>query len=192
MSKSPQTAKPSHKKMDEAPLIVAKDAEVIIEHHPEDWLAFILFWAVAIIVFLQFFTRYILNDSLSWTEEVARYGLMWITFLGSAIVVRKKTHIAVDLLLHMSTPMIGRVLLGVIETIKLVFIGLLAYFSIEIIDRMGIQRMTVFDVSMSYVYIGISVGCFLMLFRQLQNYWRGARDGWRNDQKTIGEGIIID
>ena len=49
-----------------------------------------LFWALAIIVFLQFFTRYILNDSLSWTEEIARYGLMWLAFIGGAVVTRKK------------------------------------------------------------------------------------------------------
>ena len=62
--------------VDDVHLIVAKDEEVVIEHHPEDWMAFVLFWGLAFIVFLQFFTRYILNDSLSWTEEIARYGLM--------------------------------------------------------------------------------------------------------------------
>ena len=58
-------------------LIIAEDEEVVIEHYPEDWIAFVLFWALAFIVFLQFFTRYVLNDSLAWTEEIARYGLMW-------------------------------------------------------------------------------------------------------------------
>src|SRR5947209_16383165 len=45
---------------DDVHLIVAKDEEVVIEHYPEDWIAFALFWALAFIVFLQFFTRYIL------------------------------------------------------------------------------------------------------------------------------------
>ena len=52
---------------------------------PEDWLTFLLFWALAGVIFLQFFTRYILNDSLAWTEEIARYMLMALTFTGSAI-----------------------------------------------------------------------------------------------------------
>ncbi|MGC1926883.1 MAG: TRAP transporter small permease subunit, partial [Pseudolabrys sp.] len=67
-------------------LIEAEDTEVVIEHHPEDWLAFVIFWFLAFIVFLQFFTRYVLNDSLSWTEEIARYGLMWVVFIGGAMV----------------------------------------------------------------------------------------------------------
>ena len=79
-------------------LIVAEDAEVKVERYPEDWLAMLVFWSLAFIVFLQFFTRYVLNDSLAWTEEIARYGLMWVTFIGGAMVTRSKTHIAVELL----------------------------------------------------------------------------------------------
>src|SRR4030081_2383206 len=85
-------------------LIVAQDEEVIIEHHPEDWIAFVLFWALAIIVFLQFFTRYIMNDSLSWTEEIARYGVMSLAFIGGAVVTRKKAHIAVELVSNLMGP----------------------------------------------------------------------------------------
>ena len=36
------------------------------------------------------------------------------------------------------------------------------------------QRMTVFDLPMSYVYAGVAFGCFLMLFRQTINVWRNA------------------
>jgi len=161
-------------------LIVAEDAEIVIEHHPEDWLAFVIFWSLAFIVFLQFFTRYILNDSLAWTEEIARYGLMWIVFIGGAMVTRRNTHIAVELLSNVMKPgPMRQVLLAAVDIIKLAFIAFLAYISVTITDRMGIQRMTVFDVSMSWVYGGVSFGCFLMLFRQAMNVWRNARAGWK-------------
>src|ERR1700709_2325112 len=97
---SPANADPA----DDVHLIVAKDEEVIIEHHPEDWIAFVLFWALAIIVFLQFFTRYIMNDSLSWTEEIARYGLMSLAFIGGAIVTRKKGHLPRQLVSNLMGP----------------------------------------------------------------------------------------
>ena len=61
---------------------------------------------------------------------------------------------------------------------KLLFIGLLAWLSITIVERMGIQRMTVFDLSMSWVYAGVGLGCFLMFIRQAMNVWRNARAGW--------------
>ncbi len=161
-------------------LIVAKDEEVVIEHHPEDWIAFVLFWSLAFIVFLQFFTRYVLNDSLSWTEEIARYGLMWITFIGGAVVTRKKSHIAVELLSNVMKPGPMRSALhALVDFITLGFLGLLAYFSVTIIERMHYQRMTVFDLPMSIVYGGVGFGCFLMFARQAYTVWRNARDGWK-------------
>ncbi|MBS0536840.1 MAG: TRAP transporter small permease [Proteobacteria bacterium] len=170
----------NHPTEDNVHLIVAEDAEIVIERHPEDWLTFILFWALAFIVFLQFFTRYILNDSLAWTEEIARYGLMWVVFIGGAMVTRRNTHIAVELLSNVMKPGLARqVLLAVVDTVKLLFLAFLAYISVTITDRMGIQRMTVFDLSMSWVYAGVSFGCFLMLIRQAINVWRNVRMHWR-------------
>jgi len=165
---------------DDVHLIVAKDEEVIIEHHPEDWIAFALFWSLAFIVFLQFFTRYVLNDSLSWTEEIARYGLMSLAFIGGAVVTRKKAHIAVELLSNLMKPSpVRSALLGLVDFITLGFIGLLAFFSVTIIERMHSQRMTVFELPMSIVYGVVGLGCFMMLARQIQVVWRNARDGWR-------------
>lgn len=171
---------------DNVHLIVAEDADIVIERHPEDWLAFVIFWSLAFIVFLQFFTRYILNDSLSWTEEIARYGLMWVVFIGGAMVTRRNTHIAVELLSNVMKPGLARqVLLAAVDAIKLAFLTFLAYISVTITERMGIQRMTVFDLSMSWVYAGVSFGCFLMLFRQIMNFWRNARIRWKKPHDLI-------
>lgn len=188
-----KTGKPVAASADEdVHIILVQDHDVKIEYHPEDWLAIGLFWGLAFIVFLQFFTRYVLNDSLAWTEEIARYGLMWITFIGAAIVVRKNTHIAVEVLLQFTPAGFARTLLAVVDTIKLGFFILLAYFSWTIVERMHFQRMTVFEWPMSIVYGGVAVGCFFMLFRQIQVFWRNMRDGWRGAQQSIGAGMAID
>ena len=160
-------------------LIHVEEEEIVIEHHPEDWIAFVIFWSLAFIVFLQFFTRYVLNDSLAWTEEIARYGLMWITFIGGALVTRRNTHIAVELLSNVMKPGPMRaVLLATVDFIKLGFLALLAYFSVLIVERMHYQRMTVFELPMSWVYGGVAFGCFLMCARQILNVWRNARERW--------------
>jgi TRAP-type C4-dicarboxylate transport system permease small subunit len=172
---------PTSDPTDQAPLIHVEDEEVTIEHYPEDWLAFLIFWSLAFIVFLQFFTRYILNDSLAWTEEIARYGLMWLVFIGGTMVTRRNTHIAVELLANVMRSGPARtVLLASIDLIKFAFLGLLAYFAVAIIERMHYQRMTVFDLPMSVVYGGVGLGCFMMFARQIHNTWRNAREGWRH------------
>src|ERR1700704_1128035 len=176
MSTTSESAAPP----DDVHLIVAEDEDVVIEHHPEDWIAFVLFWGLAIIVFLQFFTRYIMNDSLSWTEEIARYGLMSLAFIGGAVVTRKKSHIAVELLSNLMGPGPMRAaLLALVDFITLGFLALLAYFSVTIVERMHSHRMTVFELPMSIVYAFVGLGCFMMLARQMQVVWHNAREGWR-------------
>ena len=65
---------------------------------PEAWVALAIFWLLGVTVFYQFFTRYVLNNSASWTEEIARYLLIGTVFVGAAIGVVKNNHIQVDLL----------------------------------------------------------------------------------------------
>jgi TRAP-type transport system small permease protein len=166
-------------------LIEVADEDYVIEHHFEDWLAFALFWALAGIVFLQFFTRYVLNDSLAWTEEIARYGLMALTFLGGAVVTRRNNHIAVALLPNLLPAGYARALIAAVDLATLGFLALLAYFSALIVERMQYQRMTVVDLPMSLVYGAVAIGCFLMLARQAHRVWRNARDGWRSAYAPI-------
>ena len=62
----------------------------------EDWVTFVLFWIMAAVVFYQVYTRYVLSDSAGWTEEIARYFLVAVVFIGASMSVRKNNHIQVD------------------------------------------------------------------------------------------------
>lgn len=146
--------------------------------HIDDILAFTLFWAMAGVTFLQFFSRYVLNDSISWTEEIARYLLMTVTFIGAAIVFRRRSNIAVEIIVDVLPPALGRLVRFLADCITVVFVGLLVWFSWTVAHRMAIQRMTVIDVSMSVVYAGVGIGCGLMFWRAVQTFVANARRGW--------------
>ena len=125
-------------------------------------------------------------------REIARYGLMCVTFIGGAMVTRRASHIAVVLLPNLLPAWTARALLALVDLVTLGFLGLLAYFSVLIVERMQVQRMTVIDLSMSYVYGAVAFGCFLMLGRQLQRVWRNARDGWRSAQEALTAGLVTE
>ena len=59
--------------------------------------ATLLVWTV-VIALVQVFFRYVLNASLSWPEEMARFAFVWFVFLGAAMVTRRARHIVIDLL----------------------------------------------------------------------------------------------
>ncbi len=54
----------------------------------EAWIAFGFFWLLAVDIFYQFFTRYVMNDSAAWTEEIARYLLICTVFVAISAAVR--------------------------------------------------------------------------------------------------------
>ena len=101
---------------------VPKGAD-LSQYATEDWLALAIFWIMALCVFLQFFTRYVLNDSYAWTEEIATYCLIGVVFIGSAMCVRLSRHIQVDLIFRYLPHLPARALSTVIDLIRIAFFG---------------------------------------------------------------------
>ena len=90
------------------------------------------FWGLAVIVFLQFFTRYVLNDSLAWTEEIARYVLIVVAFTGAITVTRKGTHIFLEFFYRYINPTLGKWLAVTVEAITTIFYGYMVWLGIEL------------------------------------------------------------
>jgi TRAP-type C4-dicarboxylate transport system permease small subunit len=139
---------------------------------PEDWPAFALFWALTIIVFLQFFTRYVLNDSLAWTEEAARYFLIGVTFLGCGMVGRRRAHIAVEYLHTKVPPGVSRIMMIVVDAITATFFGYCAWVTWRMIGVMGAQKMAVIELSMAWLYWVVFAGLAIMTLRGLHSLLR--------------------
>src|SRR2546423_14847063 len=107
------------------------EEEVDISHYRfEDWAAFAIFWVLALVIFYQFFTRYALNDSASWTEEIARYLLIATAFVGAAVNVRKNNHIQVDFFYRFLPRAVTRPRLTLVEAFGFAFLGYLVVFTI--------------------------------------------------------------
>ncbi|HSQ11210.1 MAG TPA: TRAP transporter small permease, partial [Burkholderiaceae bacterium] len=87
----------------------------------EDWISFAFFWLLAATVFLQFFTRYALNDSAGWTEEIARYLLICTVFIGAAVSVRKNNHIHVDFFDRILPKRLMRVMSTLVDAARIAF-----------------------------------------------------------------------
>ena len=58
----------------------------------------VIFALLVLDVLFQVFSRYFLGTSFTWTEEFARFSLIWMTILGAAYLNAKKEHLSMDYL----------------------------------------------------------------------------------------------
>ena len=147
------------------------------EYGIEDWVAFAFFWALAIVVFLQFFTRYVLNDSLAWTEEIARYLLICVTFVGAAMASRRHTHIAVEFFYLYFGLRLAFALSTLVDVIVVLFYAYSTWLGWQVTTIMHTQSMVVIEWPMSYVFGAATVGLAALTLRSAQVALRHWHEG---------------
>ncbi len=160
----------------------ATDEAVDLSTTPiEAWAALTLFWALAAVVFTQFFTRYVLNNSAAWTEEIARYLLIGVVFVGASIGVAKNNHIQVDLLYRYLPARACRALALVVDVLRIAFLVSMSVYTVQMMQKMGSYQMTIVDLPMNIVY---SVVLFGFVAMSLRSIWV-ARVHWQRGYSVL-------
>lgn len=152
--------------------------EIDLTHYAvEDWASLALFWLMALAVILQFFTRYVLNDSLAWTEEIATYCLVAVVFVGAAMCVRLGRHIHVDFLFRYLPAGVARALATCIDLVRTAFFAYGALLVWRFMDIVGDESMTTINLPKNLIYGCVLAGFVLMAIRSVQvsveNWRRG-------------------
>ena len=147
------------------------------DHGWEDWITLALFWLMVVCVFLQFFTRYALNNSLAWTEEIAVNALIVVVFLGASMCVRLSRHIHVDVLYHYLPEGAGKYLSMAVDVIRVVFFAYASWLMWRYVSIVGHERMTTVSLPRSPFFYLVFAGFVLMFVRSgqvlVQNWRRG-------------------
>lgn len=127
-----------------------------------------------VLVLLQVFFRYVLNESLFWAEEVVRGALLWGIMLSSALVAASRGHIRVELLESILPPAGRSIVIWLANALTLAFSLTLLYAGIQLIDRTWMQQSPVLDVPKWTVYLAIPVGAALESLLMLLTWNRAA------------------
>ncbi|WP_434290991.1 TRAP transporter small permease [Celeribacter sp. SCSIO 80788] len=113
------------------------------------------------VITLQIVSR-VFFTSVSWTEEVARFLLIWITFLGAALAYQQGRHIAVTLLRDTLPPALRRIVSGVAVLVAIVFLLTLAKIGWQYMNMQSFQKSPSLRLSMTYVYAVMPFAALLM------------------------------
>jgi TRAP-type C4-dicarboxylate transport system permease small subunit len=176
MSADSRGAIPSERSViDDLPQIMGDDGEFHAQDEavdlsgttPEAWVALGFFWLLGLTVFYQFVTRYVMNDSASWTEEIARYLLIATVFVGAAIGVAKNNHIQVDFFYRHLPRRFSFWMARAVDLARVLFFGAAVGLTIQMMLKLGNARMTIIDLPMNLVYGVCMLGFAAMFARSI-------------------------
>lgn len=153
--------------------------------------ALFVFWALMIVVFLQFFTRYVLNDSLGWTEEIARFLLIIVGYVGAVTAVRKGSHIFLEFFYRYLPLKAGKAMAVFVEVVNVGFYGFLAWVAVQLAERTR-QKMVSVDIPKSLIYWVVAVCLALMALHSLVWLYRKLRQPSSDVVAQLEERAITD
>lgn len=152
-----------------------------LDRHLESVVIVALMAAMSALIGMQIFMRYVMGASLSWSEELARYLFIWMTYLGIACAVRQNAHIRVTMLTDLLPERIRLwvpVLTATIFAGFAVFVMYQGWFFVEKIFRFG-QKSASLGIPMGYVYLAPLTGFGLVTIRLAQMIVINARAALR-------------
>jgi TRAP-type transport system small permease protein len=149
----------------------------------EGWLSLAFFLLLGMTVFYQFFTRYALNNSAAWTEEIARYLLIACVFLALGIGVMKHSHVRVDFFYRFLPRHMSRGLALTVDVLCTVYYALCAVLTGLMMQKLGNYQMTIVDLPMNLIYGICLAGFALAAVRSVQV----TLAHWRSDYAGVDE-----
>lgn len=163
-----------------------------LDNNLEEVLMVLLLFGIALVMILQVVTRYVFNYSMSWSDELVRYFLVWSCFLSVSFCVKKRISIKIDSLLHALPEKAKPWLRAVRHLIILVFCILMIPFAVTFIRQAVASGATsaAMQIPMYYIQSAPLVGFLLLAVRCLQALIREVRSGIRGPALTADGHVI--
>jgi len=140
-----------------------------------DWICLGLMVALVVDVFLGVFSRYVLQATFQWYDEVARLCFVWTVFLGAAVAVRRGAHFRLHLLIDRFGPRLRHATDLLVGLLVVVFGGVLVAGGVAMWPVARRQVTDSLELSMLWFYGALPVGGALMILFSLPHLWRLAR-----------------
>ena len=125
--------------------------------------------ALFLVVVLAVIGRYVFGRSLTWTEEVPRYLLIWISFLGAAACVARREHVGFDVLFNALPAPVRRWLGAAIGALILSFGWIVFRYGIVFVKDFGPDMMETIPYKNYWYYVAVPVSGALLLLFALRN-----------------------
>jgi TRAP-type C4-dicarboxylate transport system permease small subunit len=137
----------------------------------------LLMAAIVGLVFVAVVFRYVLQDPVTWSEEVGRFCLVWISFLGTYVAHRRAEHIAVTAIRD-RFPLAAQIVIRAALSLLLIgFMAVLAWYGGQYAIRFMGMRTTLLGIPLGLVYAAMPVSAALILLSLILSSIKAVRSG---------------
>lgn len=146
------------------------------------WLSALVLAVMTILITVQVICRFILHAPLAWSEEAARFAFIWMTFFAGYVGARQAQHISVELVQNLFPAGVKKGMRSISAAIAGGFFLLVAYYLVSLWGKLSAQTSAALRIPMSYVYLGMLIGCFFMGLSYLYDavkilLWEKSKEG---------------
>ena len=128
---------------------------------------------ILILVIAQVAMRYLFNSPLVWSEELAVYVMVWMTFIGSVICMRDNEHIEVTILTDYLPQGLKRAIFVLSRLASAIFLLIVAYYGFELVQENLVVTSAANQINMGLVYSILPLCSLGMLFFVIRSTVKG-------------------
>jgi|SRR5699024_412827 len=162
----------------------------------EDFVTIFCFSAMSIVTLISVFYRYVMSNPLIWSEEVARYFMIWGVFIGISLVTRKNAQLSLDIIESFAPYKIRRVVSIFNNIFIILFLFLLFILSFRfMMHAIEIDQVTpILRINYMYVYSALPIGFLLATYRAIQVFIITIKNGSKKveEESTLEEREVHD
>jgi TRAP-type C4-dicarboxylate transport system permease small subunit len=140
----------------------------------DEFISSFLMAFITLLVGIQVFSRYILNFSLAWSEELTLYLFVWIVYIGCSYAMREEGHFSVYMIRSMLGQKNKNILIGITYIITIIFCIVCVIYGIKTEEIMvdTQQKSPAMQINMYWPYLAIPIGMGLMAMQTIKHLWQ--------------------
>ncbi|MBW1711914.1 MAG: TRAP transporter small permease [Deltaproteobacteria bacterium] len=141
-----------------------------------DYLVALTIATTSVLTITQVFLRYVANSPLFWSEELTRYLIVWLTFLGASLGIRHQGHIAIKFVNELIPAAWRKPINLFLETLIIAYLVLLVWLGIKVVKVFMVFKSAALGIPQGFVFLAVPVGAALMAYHKIRQIRRTVGD----------------
>lgn len=126
-----------------------------------EFLCAVFFVLMSASLTLQIFSRYFMDQSVFWAEELARYSMVWLVYLGVVVAASQRCHTRIDFFVNILPDAAYKAVKVLVNIACLLFLAGIAWHSVGLLNLGLMMKSSGLKIPMIFVYLAVPAGAVL-------------------------------